>query len=367
MRKNAVTLPDGTLYLETKFRIAEFRKNPENRIETEITFIDNCMAVVKAYAMNKEKRIAEAYAMRHVSVEEKFLEAAETAAIGRALSDAGYNLFLAELKEQNPLGKAITLSDGSPYLEVNYRIAWMRREHPEWRIKKKLLSFTNSFAVMQCVITDEAGNVLATSHARRQYQEDEVKRQFLECAETAAVGRALSLLGYDLLAAKDLNDSGLAEAPLKIVNTELAYPLTETSKSDKKPFIQMEMMGTESVMQNLQMGKMPELARPEIPKVFNDTNYTSDFDANAFMPETVEGNEEEVPFFQENESESLVEKEPETQNVLVGDYKIPFGIYMGQSLVEVFQKDRAFVEMLVKNYKGDLELVNAASLLLRQN
>lgn len=365
MRKNAITLPDGTLYLETKFRIAEFRKNPENRIETELTFIDNCMAVVKAYAMSGEKRISEAYAMRHVSVEERFLEAAETAAIGRALSDAGYNLFLEELKDQNPLEKAITLNDGSPYLEVNYRIAWMRREHPEWRIKKKLLSFTNSFAVMQCVVTDEAGNVLSTSHARRQYQEDEMKRQFLECAETAAVGRALSLLGYDLLAAKDLNDSGLAEAPLKPGKTDFAHQPAEASETELP--MQTEMAGTEPVMRDSQMGNLPELSRSEIPKVFNDTNYMPDFDANAFMPENVAENGEEILFFQEDETIPMVKMKSERQNNSAENYKIPFGIYMGQSLVEVFQKDRAFVEMLVKNYKGDLELVNAAKLLLQQN
>ena len=52
----------------------------------------------------------------------------------------------------------------------------------------------NGIAVVEVRII-EASVTIATAHAQRKYEDDEKKRNFIEFAETAAIGRALSILG----------------------------------------------------------------------------------------------------------------------------------------------------------------------------
>lgn len=371
MKENAILL-DGKLYLETKFRIREFRKNPSNKILTDIVYLQDNMAIVKASALYNENVIAEAYAARHIVVEEKFLEMAETAAIGRALSDAGYNLASEEFaSDVDPLSKTIALDDGTPYLEVVYRIAWMRREHPDWVIRKQLLRCTEFFAIVQCKIIDVDGNVLSMAHARRQWKDSVAGRQYVESAETAAVGRALSMLGYDLPPekSKDLNDGTvLAEAPI-------AESQTWANESN---FSAMGMSGNQMEYSQtyVTQAPVPVLQRPEtIPTSFQMDTYCTDFDANAFIPED---GQEEVPFFQNNET-----KHPEELDTIQQEMQdfpnsgqedttlaeaenciIPFGVYTGRKLKDILIQDRKFIEDLAYVYKGNPVLTEAAKRLI---
>ena len=392
---------DGKKYLEVKYRIQEFRKNPENRLMTEIVFLEDDLAVVKATAVSGKKFLAEAYACRHISVEERFVEMAETAAIGRALSDAGYNLPYEEIVSGiDPLEKCITLDDGSPYLEVPYRIAWMRKCNPDWRIKKTLLKCTRAFAVVQCQIVDMSDQVLSVAHARRQWADSDIGRQFVEYAETAAVGRALSLLGFDLPPekSKDLNDGRVvSEAPIKNnheqiidsliyqeaqrrqipdnlvsaapvqqlqpvpppvppVQTASAPPVTPISASTPP----VQAVGAPSVTNG-------PITRPaSIPTTFALDNSQPEFDANAFMPV---GDEEEVPFFGPNEVEYTQQslfstpgnQEPEEDAV------IPFGIYTGKMVSEVFKINPEFVHDLAVKYKGNEKIIRVAKAIIVKN
>lgn len=92
---------DGTrsLYLDVKYRLLWFRlHNPEGKIETEIIHVDDKSAVVscKLYhdkADPADQYLAKSTAQRFASQEkfgDRFLEVAETAAMGRVLAAAGY-------------------------------------------------------------------------------------------------------------------------------------------------------------------------------------------------------------------------------------------------------------------------------------
>ena len=92
---------DGTksLYLDVKYRLLWFRlRNPEGKIDTEIVHVDDKSAVVccKLYhdkADPAEQYLAKSTAQRFVSQEkfgDRYLEIAETAAMGRVLAAAGY-------------------------------------------------------------------------------------------------------------------------------------------------------------------------------------------------------------------------------------------------------------------------------------
>lgn len=92
---------DGTksLYLDVKYRLLWFRlHNPEGKIDTEVVKVDDQSAVVccRLYhdkADPADQYLAKATAQRFGSQEkfgDRYLEIAETAAIGRVLAAAGY-------------------------------------------------------------------------------------------------------------------------------------------------------------------------------------------------------------------------------------------------------------------------------------
>ncbi|MEZ4523254.1 MAG: hypothetical protein R3A46_16665 [Thermomicrobiales bacterium] len=79
------------------------------------------------------------------------------------------------------------------YLDVKWRIVWFRTEHPNGSISTRLMSDPGvSPAVIQATVTLENG-VTATGFG--QCGEDDWS-DWLEKAETRAIGRALALLGY---------------------------------------------------------------------------------------------------------------------------------------------------------------------------
>ena len=96
-----ITNDDGTmsLYLDVKFRMLWFRlRYPDGKLDTEIQSVSDQSAVVccKVFT-NKadaaDQYIAKSMAQRFMSQEkfgDRFLEIAETAAIGRALAAAGF-------------------------------------------------------------------------------------------------------------------------------------------------------------------------------------------------------------------------------------------------------------------------------------
>ena len=110
-----LTVSDGTVkqYLDVVYRKLWFRlKNPDGKIVKKLLKLTEQTAIVEARIyLNKtdpeDSYIASAFAQKFVSQDEqfgaKFLELAETAAVGRALADAGYGLQFADLEgEQDP-------------------------------------------------------------------------------------------------------------------------------------------------------------------------------------------------------------------------------------------------------------------------
>lgn len=97
------------------------------------------------------------------------------------------------------------------YLEVKWRIVWFREDHPRASINTRLLSEPGANpAVVQCTITLEDG-VTATGFG--QIAEDKWS-DYLEKAETRAIGRALGLLGYGTQFAGDDFEDPIADSPV---------------------------------------------------------------------------------------------------------------------------------------------------------
>lgn len=92
----------------------------------------------------------------------------------------------------NPADQLIKLK-GKDYLQVAWRLVWFREQHPDWAIVTTILESDADHAIFRAVICDENGVQKCTGHG------SESKRDFgdfLEKAETKAVGRALAMMGF---------------------------------------------------------------------------------------------------------------------------------------------------------------------------
>lgn len=92
---------------------------------------------------------------------------------------------------------------GKQYLQVMWRLVWFREEKPLWSIDTKLEQLSDTHAVFSAKIYDENGVQKSAG-----YGSESVKdfRDFIEKAETKAVGRALAMLGYGTQFAPEMDE-----------------------------------------------------------------------------------------------------------------------------------------------------------------
>lgn len=130
----------------------------------------------------------------------------------------------------NPMELARTLSkegqEDQLYLDVKYRKLWFRLVHPLGKIVSSIRSFTENMAIVEARIyldkCDAEENYIANAFSQRFRTNDpNFGDKFLEMAETAAVGRALSDAGFGLQFADvgEENDPMQVDAGLQIPGT----------------------------------------------------------------------------------------------------------------------------------------------------
>ena len=178
---------------------------------------------------------------------------------------------------------------GKEYLEVKYRLVWFREDHPDWSIETELANVTDTSAYAKAIIRDESGRIIATSH---KFESVQGFPDFIEKAETGAIGRALALIGYGTQFCADELDEGK-----RIVDAPVPSRSQYSNKSDK-PFAKKEQPRREN------------LGEPSINAQASE--------------ETEDADESEDPF------------QEETQPSAPLDYTISFGRkYKGKKLKEV--------------------------------
>ena len=112
---------------------------------------------------------------------------------------------------------------GKSYLEVKWRLVWFREVAPMWCIDTKLEQLTDTHAVFSAKIYDENGVQKSAG-----YGSESVKdfRDFIEKAETKAVGRALAMLGYGTQFAPEMDEGE------RIVDSPVAFPKKDVKACD---------------------------------------------------------------------------------------------------------------------------------------
>ena len=103
---------------------------------------------------------------------------------------------------------------GKDYLQVAWRLVWFREDHPDWCINADCIEHDEDHAIFKAIICDANGIQKSSGHG------SESKRDFgdfMEKAETKAVGRALAMLGYGTQFAADELDEGerIVDSPIQ--------------------------------------------------------------------------------------------------------------------------------------------------------
>ena len=134
---------------------------------------------------------------------------------------------------------------GKDYLQVAWRLVWFRDFEngcgTAWGLQTELLEHGEDWAVFKATITNPDGKVISTGHG------SESKKDFgdyLEKAETKAVGRALAMLGFGTQFAADELDEGerIVDSPIdrggfmtkgtKLVCEDCGRPIKDGKKRD---------------------------------------------------------------------------------------------------------------------------------------
>lgn len=125
-------------------------------------------------------------------------------------------------REQNPKPSSLRSFDPTPYvrqlrsrggqteyLDVKHRLLWLRTEHPDARIVTDLVRLDDQSAVFRASVDIPAGGS-ATGHGSETATDFS---DYIEKAETKALGRALNALGFGAQFAENESDEPRSTRP----------------------------------------------------------------------------------------------------------------------------------------------------------
>ena len=121
----------------------------------------------------------------------------------------------------------VTRVGGADYLEVKWRVYWLRTQHPDAIISTELISHENSVAVFKAHVSIPGGGS-STGWGSEGYDDF---RDYLEKAETKALGRALAALGFGTQFTPDFDfaegQEKVVDAPVRLARQRQLVDLTE--------------------------------------------------------------------------------------------------------------------------------------------
>jgi hypothetical protein len=115
---------------------------------------------------------------------------------------------------------------GKPYMQVAERLIWFREVHPDWTIITSPVEINDLFSIFKAAIINEKGTTISTAHKKETPQ---AFPDYIEKAETSAIGRALAFTGFGTQFAEIDLDEGerLADSPVQPKNVPAQLPQEE--------------------------------------------------------------------------------------------------------------------------------------------
>jgi len=128
-------------------------------------------------------------------------------------------------------GRHLTMVSGKDYLEVKWRLVWLRSEHPDAVIETELVAHANGEAIFRALVSIPGGGS-ATGWGSEDAQGF---GDYIEKAETKAIGRALAALGFGTQFCADFDFGAAAgrvvDSPVSMAPTRLPDANGERSRT----------------------------------------------------------------------------------------------------------------------------------------
>jgi hypothetical protein len=119
--------------------------------------------------------------------------------------------------------KYLTRVSGSDYLEVKWRLVWLRQRHADASIETELVEHAGDSAIFRAHVTIPGGGS-ATGWGSESAGDF---RDYIEKAETKAIGRALAALGFGTQFCPDFEfGAGAVPGPLRVVDAPVDFAST---------------------------------------------------------------------------------------------------------------------------------------------
>jgi hypothetical protein len=116
-------------------------------------------------------------------------------------------------------GRYLTKVGSSDYLEVKWRLVWLREIHPDATVETELVSHSDQMAIFKARVSIPGGGS-ATGYGSEGYDDF---REYIEKAETKAIGRALAALGFGTQFCPDFDfgsgSGAVVDSPIDFAST----------------------------------------------------------------------------------------------------------------------------------------------------
>ena len=268
------------------------------------------------------------------------------------------------------------------YLDVAYRKLWFRLCYPEGKIVKTIRSITAQMAIVEARVylnkNDPDDSYVANAFAQKFREDSEIGQKYVELAETAAVGRALSDAGFGLQFAdreKEM-DPEVTEAPIdeevmagtpicpenipeEVFGSSVGEPLMEDmipgqcGIEDYIPMPDEVMRVAEASKEEVQQPKaaLQPKAAPQPTKKSEQTPQEQ-FMQNNVAPESTVGITRDMPV---NDIYGKLTRDLAVKVV------VSAGCYKGKTLGQIAVVKPGSLQWYVDSYKGPDNLLRAAA------
>lgn len=268
------------------------------------------------------------------------------------------------------------------YLDVAYRKLWFRLCYPEGKIVKTIRSITAQMAIVEARVylnkNDPDDSYVANAFAQKFREDSEIGQKYVELAETAAGGRALSDAGFGLQFAdreKEM-DPEVTEAPIdeevmagtpicpenipeEVFGSSVGEPLMEDmipgqcGIEDYIPMPDEVMRVAEASKEEVQQPKaaLQPKAAPQPTKKSEQTPQEQ-FMQNNVAPESTVGITRDMPV---NDIYGKLTRDLAVKVV------VSAGCYKGKTLGQIAVEKPGSLQWYVDSYKGPDNLLRAAA------